>query len=50
MKKEAKKETCLICKNEFTVEAYISESACPDCFNGCCEPGYHNGRACNGEC
>jgi hypothetical protein len=45
-----KKEQCHICKKEFEVEDYITEPACPECFNGCSEPGYHRGKKCDGSC
>ncbi len=43
-----KEELCNICNKVY--EAEHEDSSCPICFNGCCEPGYHNGEACDGSC
>jgi len=44
-----KKEICSLCDKEYEIEEYITEPSCPDCFNGCCDPNYHDG-ACDGSC
>ena len=45
-----KKIKCYLCGKEYEVEEYISEPNCPDCFNGCCDPSYHQGEPCDKSC
>lgn len=42
------KETCWVCEKEY--EAKYSESACPECFAGCYDPGYHGDESCDQSC
>lgn len=47
-KEYPKKEKCHTCGREY--EAVNDESACPICYNGCCDPGYHTDGYCDGSC
>ena len=47
-KKIEKKEKCSICGDMYEFKS--DDLSCPSCFNGCCDPSYHNGEACDGSC
>jgi hypothetical protein len=41
-----KKNKCKICGKEYEE----NDLYCPICYNGCCDPSYHRGEACDGSC
>lgn len=45
---EKKIENCKICGEKYIIKS--EDTVCPNCFNGCSDPSYHNDGYCDGSC